>query len=72
MNDHIKLLRQRLQELRDQVRVLNEDRQLLQLQNANLRAENRELRAAQLQSPSLGDDPYWAAAANAGKLGEWA
>lgn len=72
MQDHIDLLRHRLQELRDEMRAINEDRQRLQLENANLRATNRELLAKQLQSPSLGDDPYWAEAVLAGKRGEWA
>lgn len=45
MQEHIDLLRRRLQELRDEVRVVNEDRQRLQLENSKLRGDLLDARA---------------------------
>lgn len=81
MDEHIQLLRQRLQELRDEVRAINEDREFLKRANRTLanmlddeRSNNEMLREiiSNTRTRQHIGDRYWAEAVLAGKQDEWA
>lgn len=67
MDEHIQLLRQRLQELRDEVRAINEDREFLKRANRTLvnklEEENRSLRSqlAYAHSDAYRETVIWCA-----------